>query len=106
MRGAAGSRAGRAEFSISPIHRPCRRIRPPAFGDARNLAYKLDFPFDVSLTSGRDGGGDDTGALRVSASAAAAWAAEPVIRLEGVHKSFGDNHVLRGSTSRWRAARC
>ena len=32
----------------------------------------------------------------MSASAAAARAAEPVIRLEGVHKSFGDNHVLRG----------
>jgi polar amino acid transport system ATP-binding protein len=32
----------------------------------------------------------------MSAGAAAARAAEPVIRLEGVHKSFGDNHVLRG----------
>jgi ABC-type polar amino acid transport system ATPase subunit len=32
----------------------------------------------------------------VSASAAAVRAAEPVIRLDGVHKSFGDNHVLRG----------
>jgi polar amino acid transport system ATP-binding protein len=34
--------------------------------------------------------------MRVSAPAAAGRAAEPVIRLEGVHKSFGDNHVLRG----------
>ena len=32
----------------------------------------------------------------MSAGAAAARAAEPVIRLEGVDKSFGDNHVLRG----------
>jgi polar amino acid transport system ATP-binding protein len=32
----------------------------------------------------------------VSAAAAAGRAAEPVIRLEGVHKSFGDNHVLKG----------
>jgi polar amino acid transport system ATP-binding protein len=32
----------------------------------------------------------------VSAPAAAERAAESVIRLEGVHKSFGDNHVLKG----------
>jgi polar amino acid transport system ATP-binding protein len=32
----------------------------------------------------------------VSAPAAAGRAAESVIRLEGVHKSFGDNHVLKG----------
>ncbi len=32
----------------------------------------------------------------MSASAAAASAHAPVVRLEGVHKSFGDNEVLRG----------
>ena len=31
---------------------------------------------------------------------------EPVVRLEGVHKSFGDNEVLKGSTSASRAVRC
>jgi ABC-type polar amino acid transport system ATPase subunit len=32
----------------------------------------------------------------VSAAASPAAAADPVVRLEDVHKSFGDNHVLRG----------
>ena len=34
--------------------------------------------------------------MSLAESLSAAVSAEPVVRLEGVHKSFGDNHVLRG----------